>query len=376
LIFLSFQLSFSEQVVSESNGVTFHFLGRISTGGDSYDVQVIGDIAYVTCGYSGLKIFNISNPLNLIELGSLPEDNFGPDHHSGYAHQFFIDFPLMYIGDGRGGLHIVNVSDSKNPSSLSHFIDYYSWDIQIVEENGDKIAFTGNGFMGDANSGLAILNVTNPLDPILLGQIKTGGDVTDLKIVGKRAILLDGTKGLTIVNVSSFSNPKILGFKSLNQNMGALEVIDNVVYTVNYQEGLKIFNISNPGEINLIKEFSENMSSTWDVKVDYNRNFVYVVDTELGLKIIDIKDLTKPVLVAEYLDDSLRYNNVFISEDRVYLNTNHGLTILDLKIDETNSFSTSTTTDELDRKTTSFTGLQVILIGLMVIFLFKKRKWL
>jgi hypothetical protein len=367
LVFSSHNLIINEKSLAESISTEILFLGRIGTGGDSYDIQVVDGIAYVTCGYSGLKIFNISDPSNLIELGDLPES------YSGYAHQFFIDFPLMFIGDGRGGLHIVNVSNPTNPSSLFHYADFYSWDVKVIDENESKIAFVGNGFMGDQNSGLAILDITDPINPVLLGQIKTGGDVTDLQVIGKKAVLMDGVTGLTVINVSSYSDPTIQGQKSLNGQMGALKVIEDIVFTVNYQEGLKIINISDLTDINLISEYSENMSSTWDVKIDLERDLAYVVDTDLGLKIIDIKKLEQPVLIAEYSDESSRYNNVFVSGDRIYLNTNLGLTILDLKMNEINSSNTSLTDNGTNEKTTegfSFTLIGISLLSLIVI----KRK--
>ncbi|MHA2366177.1 MAG: LVIVD repeat-containing protein, partial [Candidatus Hodarchaeales archaeon] len=317
---------FSNDLIFEIN-----FLGRISTGGDSYDVQVFGDIAYVTCGYQGLKIFNVSDPTNLVQLGSLAEGMYS---WQGYAHQFYMDFPLMYIGDGTGGLNIVNVSDPTNPRSISHYTDFYSWDVQILENLGSKIAFVGNGFQADENSGLTIINVTNPANPVLIHHILTGGDVTDLKLVDNYIILMDGISGLVIIDISNYTNPEILDQVSINENMGAHEVLGDLVYAVNYQEGLKIFNISNPSDIILVSEFNESLSSTWDVKIDPETNLAFVIDTELGLKVVNVSNPMQPVLIAEFSDDSLRYNNVFYTEDRIYLDTNFGLTILDYKIKE------------------------------------------
>ncbi|MHA1988875.1 MAG: hypothetical protein ACW98D_19835, partial [Promethearchaeota archaeon] len=57
----------ANKVIEVNDRTEIHLLGRISTGGDSYDVQVVSDIAFVTCGYLGLKIFNITDPSNLIK---------------------------------------------------------------------------------------------------------------------------------------------------------------------------------------------------------------------------------------------------------------------------------------------------------------------
>jgi hypothetical protein len=108
------------------------------------------------------------------------------------------------------------------------------------------------------------------------------------------------------------------------------------------------------------------------VKIDPEKNLIYVVDTELGLKVIDIKKLGQPVLVAKYSDESTRYNNVFITEDRIYLNTNLGLTILDLKMSEISSSTILLTENGSNGEATKFSEVQIIIIGLVILSLNKK----
>ncbi|MFW9975432.1 MAG: hypothetical protein ACFFDQ_09225, partial [Candidatus Thorarchaeota archaeon] len=78
-------------------------IGQVETG-DAYDVWIDtdDDIAYVTCGYSGVKVFGISDPREPTEVVNIPSSS------NGYAHQFDMRDNLMYIGDGQGGLKIID----------------------------------------------------------------------------------------------------------------------------------------------------------------------------------------------------------------------------------------------------------------------------
>jgi hypothetical protein len=334
------------------------FIDRIYTDGDAYDVQVLNNIAYVTCGYQGLKIFDVSDPYNIKLLGYLSEE------HSGYAHQFYLEFPLMYIGDGRGGLNIVNISDPTSPISISRIKEFYSWDVDVSTIGGDKFAFVGNGYMGDITSGIAIVNITDPINSEIISQVRTGGDVTDVEYKEEMVFLMDVTKGLTVVNVSTKNNPTIISQKAINQNMGALEMYQEYIFTVNYQDGLKLFNMTESKQLMLLKEYSLNISNGWDVKVYSQKNLAFVVDTNYGLKILNIDDNIDPVIVAEYSDESTNYNNIFIDQDYLYLNTNNGLTILKLVINE----STNQNSNNV-----SFIYYPIILFPFLVKYYLKKR---
>ena len=73
-------------------------MGQLETG-DAYDVWVDSDnnIAYVTCGYSWVKVYDVSDPHNPTEMANIPSSS------NCYAHQFVMRDNLMYIADGQGG---------------------------------------------------------------------------------------------------------------------------------------------------------------------------------------------------------------------------------------------------------------------------------
>ncbi|MHA2040873.1 MAG: hypothetical protein ACW975_03335 [Candidatus Thorarchaeota archaeon] len=128
-------------------------ISQVETG-DAYDVWVDtgNDAAYVTCGYSGVKIFDVSDPYNPTELASVPSSS------DGYAHQFIMRDNLMFLGDGRGGLKIIDCTSSSSPDVLNQYTGDYAWDVEVE----GSTAFVANGFMGNGDK-LTIVNITDPI---------------------------------------------------------------------------------------------------------------------------------------------------------------------------------------------------------------------
>lgn len=97
--------------------------------------------------------------------------------------------------------------------------------------------------------GLAILDVSNPSTPSLLGAYSTGGKVSAVKLLGTLACLLDETNGLQILDVSQPAAPLRLGGIDTEDGAFALEVKAGyawVGYGHYVKTGVQVFDLSNP----------------------------------------------------------------------------------------------------------------------------------
>ncbi len=92
-------------------------LSNTNTGGDTYDIHVdlSNQLCFVSCGYQGVKIFNISNLEEPNLIASIPEEG-------GYAHQFEVMNNHLFIGDGNGGLKIIDCSEPSNLELKAQYI--------------------------------------------------------------------------------------------------------------------------------------------------------------------------------------------------------------------------------------------------------------
>ena len=78
-------------------------VGSLDTPGSARDVEVVGTLAYVADGESGLQIIDISNP-----AAPTFRESFDT---SDYAYNVELVGTLAYVADSFGGLQIIDVSD-------------------------------------------------------------------------------------------------------------------------------------------------------------------------------------------------------------------------------------------------------------------------
>ncbi|MFX1512760.1 MAG: LVIVD repeat-containing protein [Promethearchaeota archaeon] len=337
-------------------------MDEISTGGDSYDIWVMDDLAYVTCGYGGLRVFNVSNPSDIVQVAHLPEWS------NGYSHQMAIENNIVYIGDGRAGLWGTNCTDSINPTTCTNFLGGYTWDVQIDAEAEIAFLADGGSYFGIGENGLKILDIHNISSPVLLGQYITGGDATDIEVIGNTAYLVTGLSGLMIFDISNYANPVLMGqvlepFNELEASLGSVKVIRDLVYLTYWQGGLFIYNVSNPSHITVVGEFLKG-DELFSVEVEEELNLAFVVDQSQGLKIFDINIPNQSYIVANYSDGSAIYSDVYYSGNYLYLITDTGLKILkiDIEIDEETTTSTDIIIQEIGQIDTSGRVRDVVVI--------------
>ncbi|MFW9966134.1 MAG: LVIVD repeat-containing protein [Candidatus Thorarchaeota archaeon] len=308
---------------ASTNEIMLTRVGLVETG-DAYDVWVDtdNDIAYVTCGYSGVKIFDIRNPYNPVELASVPASA------SGYAHQFVMSGNLMLIGDGSGGLKIIDCTNSSNPDVLTQFTGDYAWAVEVEGET----AFVANGFMGGGDR-LTIVNITDPTTPALLGSQTTVGDSTDIEVVENLAFATTSYAGFTVFDVSNLTNPVQIGDytgqSTSNAELGDLEIVGDLAYLSYWEQSFKVLNISDLSNIGVVAEFTESLSA-FSVHIEIDSSLAFLCDHEIGLVVLDISIPTQLTEIGRYFDGG-KPCRVQVVDNLVYMtDADNGFVILEI----------------------------------------------
>ena len=69
--------------------------------------------------------------------------------------------------------------------------------------------------MADGYAGLKIIDVSDPKNPELIGNISTNGNTFGVKTIEKEgiiyALVADGNAGLKIIDLSDLKNPVLVG---------------------------------------------------------------------------------------------------------------------------------------------------------------------
>ncbi|MFW9779901.1 MAG: LVIVD repeat-containing protein [Candidatus Heimdallarchaeota archaeon] len=336
-------------------------IGELPTGGDAYDVWIDEDreLAVLTCGYYGVRIVNVSDPSNPIELSHIPEPPavIETGHTTGYAHQFYLDQKMAYVGDGAAGLTVIDTTDPRNPSIISHYSGGYAWDIEVQQ----AVAFVSSGFLGNG-AGLLILDFSNPTSPILMANYSTEGDITSVEVKGDLAFLADYDKGLVVLDVSNASNPVLKEEFPGPQNSGVsyVEVADNLLYSTSWTSGLRIWNITVPSEISIVADYSK-FESYFSVRVF--DDYAFLGGMNDGLIVLNVSDPVNPVEIGRYSEGG-RVNSAYAVNNLIYVaDQDSGLLILKIQ----------SSIDTTSAAQTSF-GSEIIVIGLFLFLGFKRKR--
>lgn len=265
---------------------------RYDHSGDFISVSVAGSIAYLAQGNKGfgtglhdngnLQIIDISNPMEPTRLGHFDQP--------ATCVQVVDNTDYAYIG-GDEKFRILNVADPANPTEtgscaivgecssieikadVAYVVDGVSRlrIIDIIDRTDPKITATYNpgpqidpisvqvinntAYVCARESGLHIVDVSNPQQPVKLGVYDTPGDAKDVEVVDKIAYVADREGGLQVIDVTDSEKPTRLGSVDLynygfKNEVSSIEVIGTYAVVTTLFEAvpgiLNIVDISDP----------------------------------------------------------------------------------------------------------------------------------
>ena len=117
------------------------------------------------------------------------------------------------------------------------------------------------------------LNSSNGFAANKISSYLTGGDAYGVHVVGKIAYVAADNSGLKIIDISNPNSPKLIGGYTTGGSAMGVQVIGNRAYIADYDGGLKIIDVSNPAAPKLIGKYvTENV--VFGVYVVGNRAYV------------------------------------------------------------------------------------------------------
>jgi hypothetical protein len=260
-------------------------VGMISSSliGNTLDVFVEGDYAYVTNQAGGLKVVNITDPTNPHINGTY--DTFD------IAQSVYVDGDFAYITDYHGddfwvNFHVVNVTEPTNPTSAgtcSTF--YYARDVVVKGEYA---------YVANDNNGLSVIDISDPTTPSQVHISDTDGTAVKITIVDDYAYIADGANGLVIADVTDPLFPTIVA-EYLTGISSAVSVFveGEYAYVVDIDNGLIILNISDPTTPTFLGSWGDVGATDAYIYEDY----IYVANLNGGFSVVNISDPTTPEFI-------------------------------------------------------------------------------
>lgn len=242
----------------------------------------------------------------------------GSYYFTHYARGVTVSGNRAFVAAGDSGLQIVDISNPAAPTLLGSIITPGS--------ALDVVVSGGLAFVSDNYSGLQIVDISNPAAPVLIGAFDTPSYVWDASVAGDLVFVADAS-ALQIVDVSDPAMPTLVGSLDTLSNPRGVAVAGNHAFVADHESGLKIVDISDPASPILVGSYDTPWVA-WSVVV--TGDLALVADQGSGLQIVDISDPTEPIFVGSY-DTSGQAQGVTVSGDRVYVaDLFYGLIIVDI----------------------------------------------
>ncbi|TAK33847.1 MAG: hypothetical protein EPO21_11525 [Chloroflexota bacterium] len=301
-----------------------------NTPGLAAGITVVGSYAYLADGASGLRIIDISDPLNPSQAG-----HYVTPGGQGGGQAVKVVGSLAYVADGPGGLQIIDVSNPSAPTWVGSFANYAEPAPSTLTGKALGV-FVNNGlaYVGD-DLGLLIVDVSTPSSPSFVSFISTeqcgqhgvGPGATDVFVVGGRAYVANqGTwgdvqsglyvhSGLYIVDVSAPATPQFVaqwgtdvrdtgtahgiavsgGHAFVAFNAGLFRAVD----VVNLQPSH--YAACPPGTPNLLQagDYVPKIGSLNGVVVE--NGYAYGASPWNGLRVMDVSNPASPSWVSTFV---------------------------------------------------------------------------
>ena len=327
------------------------------TLGGSRRGQIVNNLMYVADWFSGLHIYDISNPNNIKHVsnyhtkgsskGVLVHNGIafvGDDDHglqiidvsdinnpqwiselatTGLAYTMKLIGTILYLADHRGGFHIIDVSNIQHPVRLGG-IDTpgKAWAIDV---------FKGRAYVADDSTGLLVFDVTTPTKPRLTGQFNPGGFAEDIKIHNGIAYVAFFDKGLYLLNLDSPDKPKLISHLDIPGNARGIELDGNdehYAYISSWYAGLQIVDIKNKQQPVITGHYDTD-GATWGTV--QNNDIIFALDWWEGIKSINIKNKQKPSYISRYQAKEA-ITDLAIKGNYIFTTNNHsGLQVHDIR---------------------------------------------
>jgi hypothetical protein len=194
----------------------------------------------------------------------------------------------------------------------------------------EKVVISGNyAYIADADSGLQIIDITNPSNPTFKGSYNTPCPAFEVVLSGNYAYVASGGWptgcSLQIIDITNPSNPIFKGAYNIPGSMYGVAVSGNYAYVVNSGLGLQIIDIRDPAN----PTFTGSYNVFYGRGVALSGNYAYVADDNAGLQIIDITDPSNPTFKGSY--DTYRAFGIAVSGNYAYVaDWSSGLQIIDI----------------------------------------------
>jgi|TARA_B110000483_G_scaffold232747_1_gene300719 subtilisin-like proprotein convertase family protein len=251
-------------------GFSAEVVGSIDTSGTSRDVVLStdGKTAYLADGDSGIRIFDLTDGTNPIEISNL-------DTTSGNARGIALssDEKTLYLANNTAGLQIIDVTNASLPSLLGEYNTTGSSQDVVLSPDGNT------AFIADQQGGVDVIDVSDGLNPSSVVTLGGSTNVFDVDISpdGRYLYVADQTAGWLVYDVQDITDSFVVAtIETSGYATGIILSNDgSKAYVADYGEGVLVYDLTNPASpVNVGSYETGSTSLKLDISDDDETLFV------------------------------------------------------------------------------------------------------
>jgi hypothetical protein len=246
------------------------------------EIDIAGNYLYGINSSGALTILNITDSLHIVYAGSL---NVG-----GFTYDIEVFNNKAYIAkvSTDGGLQIVDVTTPSAPDTLS----LYPGDYEFIAGMRDYVFLT-------RNSTFSILDVSDSSSVQYVSGFEFPGFVNDVAISGNYAFT--GSNGFRVLDISDSTHPVEVGYENLNGSL--VEVADYSVvvyspYSMTANNTFYTMDVSDPTNPVSLDSYT-CPAMTWDLVA--KDNLVFIACWWDGVRTFNISDPTNIIQLSRVM---------------------------------------------------------------------------
>lgn len=272
------------------------YAGRTRTApahGPVSALAVVGDYLYAAWsspdGSAGITIYSLANPALPAQVGEF-DDYVQADYKGPLG--LAASGSYVYIGDSQSGLFVVDASNPLAPTVIGTVPGVYQFDAMAVF--GTQLLTTGNSFIGGRI--VNVVDITAPAMPTFAGSTSLdGGSVL-------RAVLTDGYaigvgNDLLVYDLHDPANIAQVFSTAIDQATGAIRN-GNTLYLVG-DSGIQVWNFTTPAAPTLLRTVAMPTFAP-DQTAATPFGPLILTHTDRGV-LLDTIDPLNPVLAASFI---------------------------------------------------------------------------
>ncbi|HEX5133362.1 MAG TPA: hypothetical protein VFX92_12875 [Candidatus Krumholzibacteria bacterium] len=256
-------------------------LGSVATPGDAFDVVLRDHYALVPSYDAGIQVVDIADPTAPVIVAS---------HDTpGYSVQCVLWENQLFVADhAAGGLRILNITNPLQPVPLGSLV------------TGDAVlgvgASNGLALAGYVSGGFDVVDVTVPAQPVVESTVPTQGSPRHFIARDNRLYVADHGAGVRIYDIATISSPQLLDTLAFFRPTG-LDLVANTLYVADF-DGLHVVDVADPADPVALGDTALPGPA---IKVHVVDGYAFVADHVAGgLQVVDVADPGHPIPVTGF----------------------------------------------------------------------------